>query len=108
MFALVDAGAHAVDMESHIAARFAEKRGLPFVALRVICDGSQRTLPPAVLEPLKPNGKPQLLAILKSLTRDPLQIPELFQAGREAGKAFRALLRCRNLLGPGLGCPYLD
>jgi hopanoid-associated phosphorylase len=100
-------GAHAVDMESHIAARFAERRGLPFVVLRVICDGAQRSLPPAVLEPLKPNGKPRLLAILKSVTRDPWQIPEMFRTGREAGKAFRALLRCRNLLGPGLGCPYL-
>ena len=102
-----DTGAHAVDMESHIAARFAEKRGLPFVALRVVCDGSQRTLPPAVLEPLKPNGKPRLLAILKSVAREPSQIPELLETGREAGKAFRALLRCRNLLGSGLGCPYL-
>jgi hopanoid-associated phosphorylase len=100
-------GAHAVDMESHVAARFAEKRGLPIVALRVICDGAQRTLPPAVLEPLKPNGKPRLLAILKSVTHDPSQIPELLQTGREARKAFRALLRCSNLLGRGLGCPYL-
>ena len=103
---LRNTGAHAVDMESHIAARFAQKRGLPFVALRVICDGSQRTLPPAVLEPLKPNGKPRLRAILKSVTHDPSQIPELVQTGREAGKAFRALLRCRNFLGRGLGCPY--
>jgi hopanoid-associated phosphorylase len=103
---LRNTGAHAVDMESHIAARFAQKRGLPFVALRVICDGSQRTLPPAVLEPLKPNGKPRLLAILKSVTHDPSQIPEMLQTQREAGKAFRALLRCRNLLGRGLGCPY--
>jgi hopanoid-associated phosphorylase len=102
-----DTGAHAVDMESHVAARFAERRGLPFVVLRVICDGSQRTLPPAVLEPLKPNGKPRLFAILKSVAHEPSQIPELLETGREAGKAFRALLRCRNLLGPGLGCPYL-
>jgi hopanoid-associated phosphorylase len=100
-------GAHAVDTESHIAARFAEKRGLPFVVLRVISDGSQRALPPAALEPLKPNGKPRLLTVFKSAIRDPWQIPELLQTGREAGKAFRALRRCSNLLGPGLGCPYL-
>ncbi len=100
-------GAHAVDMESHVAARFAERRGLPFVVLRVICDGSQRTLPPATLEPLKPSGRPRLLAVLKSVVRDPGQLPELIQTGGEAAKAFRALRRCRNLLGPGLGCPYL-
>jgi len=100
-------GAHAVDMESHVAARFAERRGLPFVVLRVICDGSQRTLPPAALEPLKPSGKPRLFAVLKSVAREPSQIPELIQAGNEAGRAFRVLFRCRNLLGPELGCPYL-
>jgi adenosylhomocysteine nucleosidase len=104
---LRNTGAHAVDMESHIAARFAERRGLPFVVLRVVCDGSQRTLPPAVLVPLKPNGKPRLFAVLRSVASDPTQIPELLQTGREARKAFRALLRCRNLLGRGLGCPYL-
>jgi hopanoid-associated phosphorylase len=100
-------GAHAVDMESHIAARFAERRGLPFVLLRVICDGAQRSLPRAALVPLKANGRPRLLAVLKSVASDPAQIPELLQTGREAGKALRALLRCSHLLGPGLGCPYL-
>ncbi|HEY0281651.1 MAG TPA: hypothetical protein VGC27_03390 [Rhizomicrobium sp.] len=100
-------GAHAVDMESHVAARFAEKRGLPFAVLRVICDGAQRTLPPATLEPLKPNGKVRLFTVLKSVARDPGQIPELVQTGGEAAKAFRALRRCSHLLGPGLGCPYL-
>lgn len=102
-----DSGGHAVDMESHVAARFAKQRGLPFVALRIISDGYQRTLPPAALEPLKPNGKPRLFAVLKSVASDPGQIPELIQTGREAGKAFRALLRCSRLLGRGLGCPYL-
>jgi hopanoid-associated phosphorylase len=100
-------GGHAVDMESHIAARFAKARGLPFVALRAIADGPERALPPAALEPLKPNGKPRLVAIIKSLANDPLQLGELIQAGGEAESAFRALLRCRHVLGPGLGCPYL-
>ncbi|MGC9952814.1 MAG: phosphorylase [Rhizomicrobium sp.] len=104
---LRNTGAHAVDMESHIAARFAKQHGLPFVALRVICDGSQRTLSPAALEPLKPNGKPRLLAVLKSVANEPAQIPELLQTRREAGRAFRALLRCCKILGLGLGCPYL-
>ena len=100
-------GAHAVDMESHIAARFAHERGLPFVALRAICDDALRTLPPAALEPPTQGGRVRLFAVLKSLLSDPSQFPELIQTGREAGAAFRALLRCRNLLGPELGCPYL-
>jgi adenosylhomocysteine nucleosidase len=100
-------GAHAVDMESHVAARFAKRHNLPFVVLRVVCDGSERTLPPAALEPLKPNGRPRLLSVLKSVIVEPEQIPELIRTGREASQAFRALLRCCDLLGHRLGCPYL-
>lgn len=100
-------GAHAVDMESHIAARFAHERGLPFVALRAICDDALRTLPPAALEPLTPGGRLRLIRVLKSLLHDPSQFSELIQTGREANAAFRALLSCSHLLGPGLGCPYL-
>jgi adenosylhomocysteine nucleosidase len=101
------AGAHAVDMESHIAARFAHQLGIPFVALRTISDGNPRTLPPAALEPLKPNGKPRLRTIFRSLMNDPGQLPELIQTGRESGKAFRTLAHSRKILGVGLGCPYL-
>jgi adenosylhomocysteine nucleosidase len=100
-------GAHAVDMESHIAARFAQKHGLPFVALRVISDDSHRALPPAALGPLKSNGKARPMAVLKSVMTEPDQIGELIQTARDAGTAFRALLRCCNVLGAGLGCPYL-
>ncbi len=100
-------GAHAVDMESHVAARFAHERGLPFVVLRAICDDSLRTLPPAALEPLSPGGRPRLVPVLKSLLRDPSQFSELIQTGREANVALGALFRCCNLLGIGLGCPYL-
>lgn len=100
-------GGHAVDMESHIAARFSKERNIPFVVLRAICDGHERTLPPAALVPLRPNGKPKLIAVLRSLAADPGQLPELIQTGREAGNAMRALLRCRRILGAGLGCPYL-
>ena len=35
-------GADAVDMESHIAARYAEQHSLPFAALRVISDPAHR------------------------------------------------------------------
>lgn len=100
-------GAHAVDMESHIAARFALERGVPFVGLRVISDGPQRALPPAALERLRLSGKPRVFAVIRSLLREPQQTPELLQTAREAGVAFRALFRSLHALGPGLGCPYL-
>lgn len=101
------AGAHVVDMESHMAARFAWMLDVPFAVVRTVSDGNTRTLPPAALEPLKENGKPKLAAVLKSLVADPSQFGELMLTGYEAGKAFRSLARARRLLGPGLGCPYL-
>ncbi|HEX4157555.1 MAG TPA: hypothetical protein VHY79_03700, partial [Rhizomicrobium sp.] len=39
--------ASAVDMESHIVARIARERGVPFAALRIISDAAHRTLPAA-------------------------------------------------------------
>jgi adenosylhomocysteine nucleosidase len=102
-----ETGAHAVDMESHVAARFAVERGIPFVVLRAISDDSHRTLPPAVLERLSLRGKPRYFAILRSMMREHGQMAELIRTAREAGVAFRTLLRCLSVLGPGLGCPYL-
>ena len=100
-------GAHAVDMESHVAARLAARHGIPFVAVRTISDISIKGLPPAALEPLKDNGKPRLSRVLASVAADPSQIPDLMLTGRQAGKAFRALLRSGHAVGLFLGCPYL-
>lgn len=100
-------GAHAVDMESHVAARFAAERGIPFVVLRVVSDDCKRTLPPAALERLSLKGNPRYFAIIRSLLREKGQFGELLRTAREAGAAFRTLLRCLRALGPGLGCPYL-
>ena len=53
----------AVDMESHIAAAAAEAHGLPFAACRVIIDPAHRSLPPAALIDLRPDGTPDIPAI---------------------------------------------
>ena len=105
LFAL--SGAHAVDTESHIAARLAKRHGIPFVAIRTISDAASRGLPPAALVPVTPAGRIRIARVLHSVATDPEQIRDLLTTGREAGKAFRALLRCRDALGLGLGCPYL-
>ena len=99
-------GAHAVDIESHIAARIARRRHVPFVAIRAISDAASRGLPPAALVSLTPTGRIRLGGVLRSLATDPMQIPDLLTTGREAGKAFAALARCRDVLGLFLGCPY--
>ena len=102
-----ETGAEAIDMESHIAAAVARECGLPFAALRVISDSADHTLPPAALVAMKPDGGVALGRVLKSLAFKPTQIPALIRTGRDSEKAFAALLRCRDALGPALGCPYL-
>jgi adenosylhomocysteine nucleosidase len=104
LFALT--GAHAVDMESHIAARFAARHGLPFVVVRAISDIAAKGVPPAALEPLKDSGKPSLRRVLSSLAADPGQFRDVLGMGRDAGRAFRALSRARKALGAQLGFPY--
>jgi len=84
-------GALAVDMESHVAARVAERKGLPFAALRVISDPAEDDLPPAALVGMRPDGGMALGAVLASLARAPRQLPALIRTGRQAGQAFRSL-----------------
>jgi hypothetical protein len=97
------AGAHAVDMESHIAARVAAAYNVPFAAVRVIADPAGRRLPHAALVAMKPGGGLALDALALSLLRDPRQIPHLIQTAIDARAAFRALFRSRQLLAGAFG-----
>jgi adenosylhomocysteine nucleosidase len=96
-------GALVVDMESQVAARFAAKRKLKLAVLRVISDDASHALPPAALVAMKPDGGIALGRVLWSLLKNPLQLPALIRTGRHSERAFKRLLRCRGLLGPGLG-----
>jgi adenosylhomocysteine nucleosidase len=100
-------GAAAVDTESHIVAAIATARGLPFAAFRVVADSVLRSLPPAASVALAPDGKIRGGAVLGSLVRTPAQLPLLLLTAIDARTAFRALLRGRRLLGPGLVYPDL-
>jgi len=100
-------GAAAVDTESHIVAEIASEQGLPFAALRVITDTASTNLPPAALKAIGPEGKTRVFSVMGSVMAGPGQIPLLVRTGSDARTAFRALLRCRKLLGPGLGFPDL-
>ena len=98
-------GADAVDMESHLAARAAMERGVPFAALRVISDAADHSLPPAALVAMKPDGSVALGRVLISVLRKPSQIPALIRTGRESEKAFAMLERCVGALGSNLRGP---
>jgi adenosylhomocysteine nucleosidase len=98
-----ETGAAAVDMESHIAAAYAAERRLPFAAVRVICDPAGRTLPAWAAASLLPNGEVSGAAVLRGLLRQPHQISATVRLAIDAAAAFRALRRCRELLGVGFG-----
>ena len=101
-------GASAVDMESHIAARIAADRGLPFAALRAIADPSARSLPPAALVALRADGSIDALAVLRQLAHQPRQLSGLLRIAFDTQKALSALGRGRRLLGDRLGYADLD
>lgn len=96
-------GAAIVDTESHVAAAFAAGRGVPFAAIRVVCDPAERALPPLVGEALRPDGRVDLAAILHHVRRQPSQIRALPRLAWDARTAFASLGRVGAALGPGLG-----
>ncbi|MGX7707078.1 phosphorylase [Methylobacterium sp. Gmos1] len=102
-----ETGAAAVDMESHVAAAFAEAHGLPFCAVRVVCDPADRALPAAIAKAIKPDGEPDILAVLSALARRSATLGGLVRLARDSSAAFDSLGRCRALLGVGLGVPDL-
>jgi hopanoid-associated phosphorylase len=95
----------AVDMESHIAAAAAQAHGLPFAACRVIIDPAHRALPPAALVNLRPDGTPDVAAVLRSVIRQPGQLPALLRVAADARAAQLALRAGRRRLGAGLSFP---
>jgi len=100
-------GAAAVDMESHVACEFAARHGLVFAAIRIICDPAARSMPAMVANALKPDGGLDTLAVLADLLKKPTQLAALPRLANEARTSFRALGRCRDLLGIGRGFPDL-
>ena len=98
-----ESGAAAADMESHIVGRIAAESGLPFAILRVIADPAERQLPPAALVGMRSDGAIDVRAVLVSLAGNPGQLPALMRLAVDTGRARATLLRCHNLLGPGLG-----
>jgi hopanoid-associated phosphorylase len=96
-------GASAADMESHIVARIANVHSLPFVCARVVIDPADRTLPPAAVAALRDDGSTDIAAVLRSLIRQPGQLPALLAVARDARAAHRALADGRRKIGPGFG-----
>lgn len=94
----LETGAAAVDMESHIAAEYADKVGLPFAALRVVSDPAHRALPPLAMAAIKANGDIDLRKVLRSVARNPRTLRDLVATGIDFNRALRSLRGCRGFL----------
>jgi hopanoid-associated phosphorylase len=96
-------GAAAADMESHVVADVATRHGLPFAVVRAIADPAGRSVPQAALAGMRPDGTADVGACLRSLVRNPGEVPTLALIAVDTARAMLRLLRCVQLVGPGLG-----
>ncbi len=102
---LGQAGALAVDMESHIAARVAAAHGLPLLIARVVSDRIDDAMPPAVLVSMGPRGRTAYARVAASLVRNPAQVPAFTAFARHSMRCLKVLREGRAALGPRLGLP---
>jgi adenosylhomocysteine nucleosidase len=82
----------AVDLESGAVARIASARGIPFAALRAICDPAERSLPPAAVATLDACGAVRVGRLIATIAARPGQLPALFTLASDAAAARRALM----------------
>lgn len=102
-------GAIAVDMESHAAASLARDNGASFLALRVIADTADQSIPKVAEGAIGGGGEIRVRRLLGNLAFRPWQISDLISLGRGYRRAMASLRRVAALDGPefGLG-DFLD
>ena len=81
-------GALAVDMETAAVARAASRSGLPFFAIRTICDSADVTIPESIYQCIDQQGRPRVSHLFGLIIRKPLLISHLLRMKRD----FRAAL----------------
>jgi len=86
-------GAVAVDMESAAVAFTAEQARLPFVALRVISDTLDQTLPSSVLSAYDRSGHLKMWRLLRGLVQHPEELLEWMRLTTSLRKARKTLTR---------------
>ena len=92
-------GAAVVDMESHVAARFAAEKNLPFAALRVVADTACRSVSQSALAGLCLDGRIDRLAVLRGVLRRPRDAFNLAALACDALLARVALMKVQRQLG---------
>ncbi|MBY0337805.1 MAG: nucleoside phosphorylase, partial [Acetobacteraceae bacterium] len=72
-------------------AAYAARRGLPFAALRAVCDDAASVLPRAAAVGLKPDGSPAVGRVILALLRRPSELTPLLAIARDSRAALAAL-----------------
>ena len=93
-------GAAIVDMETHAVAKAASDAGLPFVVVRAVSDTAAFALPRAAQAGFKPDGRPDVAAVMRALVARPWELPALLRTARDAENAFKSLSRAAWALTP--------
>jgi adenosylhomocysteine nucleosidase len=71
--------------------------------VRVVCDPAHRALPDLVATAVRADGEVSLRGVFRSLRDRPVQLLAMPWLARDCAEGFRALRRCRELLGHGFG-----
>jgi hypothetical protein len=77
----------------------------PMAAARVITDSAVRALPHSALAAMRADGTIDMVGLLRSMMREPGELPLLVRTALDALVGLAALLRGRHLLGPSFGMP---
>jgi len=86
-----ETGAAAADMESAGVAMVADNAGMPFYAVRGICDSADEDLPCEIVMCLKENGDVRMSALALACARKPALVKGLFHMNRGFRKATEGL-----------------
>ena len=83
--------AGAVEMEGFAVACVAHVHRLPFVAIRVISDTTERDMPVGIDTMVDDKGRLSVGGVVRQVVYHPLQLPALIRLGRESRTAAEAL-----------------
>jgi len=93
-------GCWIIDDETRAVAEFAAARAIAFIGLRVVSDGAEDNLPPAVINALNPDGTDNLQAVIASVIADPAQLPALVKTAQEFELSLAELRTAAQSVGP--------
>jgi hopanoid-associated phosphorylase len=82
----------AADMESHAVARIAREAGVAFLAVRVILDPADRSIPAAAVAGMARDGGTRPCAVMARLVLRPWELPALIALGAANARAMRVLM----------------